>query len=78
MNNKQSVLQRGACACVRMYQCAISPIIGGNSACRFVPSCSEYTRMAIEKYGCIRGILMGLRRISRCRPGGGCGYDPVP
>ncbi len=63
---------------VHIYQCAISPIIGGRNACRFTPTCSEYTKQAIEKYGVVRGIKMGLNRISRCRPGGGFGYDPVP
>ena len=63
---------------VRLYQICISPFIGGRAACRFIPTCSEYTKQAIEKYGIFRGTLMGIRRISRCRPGGGCGYDPVP
>lgn len=63
---------------IRMYQLCISPFIGGRAACRFTPTCSEYTRQAIEKYGVFRGIVMGMRRILRCRPGGGFGYDPVP
>ncbi|MBP5794465.1 MAG: membrane protein insertion efficiency factor YidD [Alphaproteobacteria bacterium] len=63
---------------IRMYQSCISPFVGGRCACRFVPSCSEYTKIAIEKYGFIRGVALGLRRILRCRPGGGWGYDPVP
>ena len=67
-----------ACAMVRAYQFAISPFIGGRAACRFIPTCSEYTRLAIEKYGVCRGAWLGFKRISRCRPGGGFGYDPVP
>ena len=63
---------------VRTYQYIISPIIGGNQSCRFTPTCSEYTKQAIEKYGAVRGTFMGIKRISRCRPGGGFGYDPVP
>ena len=63
---------------VHIYQCAISPIIGGRNACRFTPTCSEYTKQAIEKHGIFRGTIMGIKRISRCRPGGGYGYDPVP
>lgn len=63
---------------VRAYQYIISPIIGGKHSCRFTPTCSEYTKQAIEKYGAVRGTFMGIKRISRCRPGGGFGYDPVP
>lgn len=63
---------------IHVYQICISPFIGGRAACRFTPTCSEYTRQAIQKYGLFRGVWLGLKRISRCRPGGGCGYDPVP
>ena len=72
------MLKKFAICMVHIYQCAISPIIGGRNACRFTPTCSEYTKQAIEKYGVVRGIKMGVNRISRCRPGGGFGYDPVP
>jgi putative membrane protein insertion efficiency factor len=72
------MLKKIAICMVRMYQYAISPIIGGRNVCRFTPTCSEYTKQAIEKYGIVRGIKMGIKRISRCRPGGGFGYDPVP
>lgn len=75
---KNSFTTRLSCALVRLYQICISPFIGGRAACRFTPTCSEYTRIAIEKYGAVRGVFMGLKRISRCRPHGGFGYDPVP
>ena len=60
---------------VRLYQGALSPLIG--MQCRFVPSCSDYFLEAVCKYGAIRGTLMGLWRILRCHPFGGGGYDPV-
>ena len=78
MPNKQSFLARMAISAVRFYQRNISPAIGGRAACRFTPSCSEYTVTAIARYGAFRGVYMGIKRIMRCRPGGGCGYDPVP
>ena len=61
---------------IRGYQRFISP--GLPSACRFYPSCSEYTYQAIEKYGALRGGWMGIRRISRCHPFHPGGYAPVP
>lgn len=78
MPEKNNFLARFGCGFIRVYQIVISPIIGGRAACRFTPTCSEYTRLAIEKYGFCRGVLMGIKRISRCRPGGDFGYDPVP
>ncbi len=78
LKNNHTFMQRVAIRLVRLYQVCISPFIGGRAACRFVPTCSEYTRTAIEKYGALRGAYMGIKRICRCRPGGGFGYDPVP
>jgi putative membrane protein insertion efficiency factor len=62
---------------IRFYQYVISPWMGA-SKCRFTPSCSRYTSEAIQKYGPIKGIYLGVKRLSKCRPGGGQGYDPVP
>jgi len=61
---------------IRFYQLTFSRLMP--NACRFDPTCSWYMHDAIERYGVPRGICMGLRRLARCRPGGGSGYDPVP
>ena len=61
---------------IKIYQYAISPLLGSN--CRFMPTCSEYTIEAIQKYGVIKGIKLGTKRICRCHPMGDSGYDPVP
>ena len=46
--------------------------------CKFYPTCSEYTKQAIEKYGAIKGTLLGIKRILKCNPFSKGGYDPVP
>jgi putative membrane protein insertion efficiency factor len=61
---------------IRGYQKFISPLFP--SVCRFQPTCSSYAIEAIERFGAIKGTLLAIRRILRCRPGGGHGYDPVP
>ncbi len=61
---------------IRGYQLAISPMLGAN--CRFYPSCSCYAHTAIERYGVVRGMWLGLRRLLRCHPFAEGGYDPVP
>ncbi len=61
---------------VAFYQYAISPLLP--ASCRFTPTCSEYTRQAILKHGLLKGGKLALKRISRCHPWGGSGYDPVP
>lgn len=61
---------------VRVYQVAISPLLGSN--CRFTPTCSAYSIEALKKHGAWRGGWLAIRRISRCHPWGGDGYDPVP
>lgn len=61
---------------IRLYQLTISPFLGPN--CRYAPSCSEYALEAIRRFGPLRGGWLALRRIGRCHPWGGSGYDPVP
>ncbi len=61
---------------IRFYQRFISPLTP--PACRFTPTCSQYTLEAIQKYGALKGIWLGIKRICRCHPWGGSGYDPVP
>jgi putative membrane protein insertion efficiency factor len=67
-------------AIISLYKYVVSPVVVANAgpACRFEPTCSEYARDAIVRHGLVRGALMGIRRLARCRPGGGWGYDPVP
>ena len=62
--------------CVKTYQLFLSPIIGQN--CRYLPTCSEYTTDCLKQFGIIKGILLSLKRISKCHPWGGHGYDPIP
>lgn len=61
---------------VRFYQGAISPFFP--AACRYTPTCSQYAAEAIQKHGPLKGGALAIRRISRCHPWGGSGYDPVP
>ena len=61
---------------IELYQRLISPALP--PSCRFSPSCSEYTYQAIETYGAVRGMWLGLSRLSRCHPFNPGGYDPVP
>jgi uncharacterized protein len=61
---------------LRAYQYTLRPLLGAN--CRFYPSCSDYSREAIERYGAARGSWLAVRRIARCHPYHAGGYDPVP
>lgn len=61
---------------IRAYRIALSPWLG--PACRFEPSCSAYAIEAIERHGATRGAWLAVKRIGRCHPLGGFGYDPVP
>ena len=63
-------------ALVKIYQWCISPFT--LSSCRFTPTCSQYALEALRKYGPLKGLWLALRRLARCHPWGGHGYDPVP
>ena len=60
---------------INFYKYLISPLLGNN--CRFLPTCSEYTKEAIIEFGLIKGITLGFRRISKCHPWGKSGHDPI-
>jgi uncharacterized protein len=61
---------------LRIYKLLVSPLFTGS--CRFHPSCSDYMSEAVARFGARRGAWLGLRRLIRCLPFGGHGYDPVP
>lgn len=71
-----SLLALPLVALVKIYQYAISPMLG--SRCRFEPSCSRYTVEALQRNGAFKGIWLAARRIGRCHPWHPGGYDPVP
>jgi putative membrane protein insertion efficiency factor len=58
------------------YKILISPFFAGG--CRYLPSCSDYAREAVEQYGAVRGAWLAAKRLARCHPLGSHGYDPVP
>ena len=61
---------------VKVYQWVISPVLP--ASCRYNPTCSNYTIQAIKEWGPIKGLWLGVKRISKCHPWGGMGDDPVP
>jgi len=78
VNAAQYILISGA----RLYRGVISPaktaLFGPLAHCRFSPSCSAYAVEAVRLHGVLAGSWLALKRIGRCHPWGGCGYDPVP
>ena len=63
-------------AVIWVYQKTLSPLLP--TSCRFYPSCSHYSQEAVEKYGVVNGVWLGVKRLGRCHPLGGQGFDPVP
>ena len=61
---------------IKLYQLIISPWLG--KSCRYTPTCSNYSLQAFKKYGPFKGLWLTIKRIARCHPWGGHGYDPVP
>lgn len=74
-------MKHAALLFIKLYKGTISPLLdflfGKGNMCRFQPTCSEYMYEAIEKYGVVKGGRMGVKRVLRCHPLGGDGYDPV-
>ena len=69
-------MKRVFLASIKVYQKFLSPF--WPSTCRYYPSCSHYTFEAVERYGALKGVWLGMKRLGRCQPWGGSGYDPVP
>lgn len=70
------MLRKILTALVRFYQVCISPLKPG--VCRYQPTCSQYMIEAIQIHGPVKGVWLGIKRLLRCHPWGGFGYDPVP
>ena len=70
-----TIIARAAALALLVYHKILSPMLP--RACRFYPSCSVYAAQAMQKYGLVKGSLLGLRRMGRCHPRSGGGYDPV-
>ena len=71
-----TISQRLLLALLTAYKGLVSPLFAGS--CRFVPSCSEYARLAVIEHGALKGAWLATRRLARCHPAGSHGFDPVP
>ena len=70
------IYERCVTGALRAYKVVLSPVIGNR--CRYLPTCSEYAAQALVTHGPWRGTYLAVRRVCRCNPLGGSGYDPVP
>ena len=75
MSRRPTLAARVLRAPIRLYQLVMA---GRPSPCRYDPSCSTYAMEALERHGALRGAWLTARRLGRCHPWGGLGYDPVP
>ena len=71
-----NLYERSVRGALRAYKLTVSPLIG--PGCRFAPTCSEYAAQSLIEHGPWRGSWLAARRVCRCHPWGGSGYDPVP
>lgn len=76
IRNLRSALVALLCMPIRFYRRYLSPMLP--PACRFTPTCSQYALEALQKHGPVKGLYLAIRRLLRCHPWGGSGYDPVP
>jgi uncharacterized protein len=76
MNQLFKILALPFIGLIRIYQKGISPLLGAQ--CRFTPTCSHYGVEALKKHGIFKGSWLTIKRVVRCHPWGGSGYDPVP
>ena len=75
--------QKALVVSLKAYRMVVSPVLTAVATpmglgCRYEPSCSKYALEAVQKHGSIRGAVLAFRRVCRCHPWGGCGFDPVP
>ena len=68
-------MKRVVILAIRVYQIALSHFLP--TSCRYFPTCSHYSQEAVQQYGTIKGVWLGLKRLARCHPWGGKGFDPV-
>ena len=76
VNSDMSLASRIALVLIRVYKIVLSPLFAGS--CRYTPGCADYMRESISRFGVLRGGWLGTKRLCKCHPLGGHGFDPVP